>query len=99
MSMMPQMFVFCDICKHIFCQAGITSLKKSWEVESQRKNNHRENVKSGFLPGSPGWSANAQESFKGDGNCGVAGSSQANVEERVGELVDHSVEVGVWVAS
>ena len=99
MSMMPQMFVFCDICKHIFCQAGITSLKKSWEVESQRKNNKRKNVKSGFLPGSPGWAANAQESFKGDGNCGVAGSSQANVEERVGELVDHSVEVGVWVAS
>ena len=97
--MMPQMFVFCDICKHIFCQSGITSLKKPWEVESQRKNNQRENVKSGFLPGSPGWAANAQESFKGDGNWGVAGSSQANVEERVGELVDHSVEVGVRVAS
>ena len=42
--------------------------------------------------------ANTQESFKGDSNGGVDGSSEADVEKRIGDLVDHSVDVRVRVA-
>ena len=42
--------------------------------------------------------ANAQESLKGDGDGGVDGASEANVEKRIGDLVDHSVDVRVGVA-
>ena len=92
------MLVSRQVCDDIRCHVGVASFEKSWEVEGDRKDNQRKDVESGFLPCRPAWVANAQESLKGDGDGGVDGASEANVEKRIGDLVDHSVDVRVGVA-
>ena len=95
---MPQLLVSCQICNDILGHIGVAAFEKSREVEGERKCNHWENVESWFLPGHPTGVANAQVSFKGDGDGGVDGAGEANVEKGIGDLVDHSVKIRVRVA-